>query len=279
MFSERYGYDPRKEVVFEDVTPNIRNRVWNLFYHEEIAPEILVNHNFHRYNTETKPLENAILDQFGIVVDSATRGIIAQERLKKFLTKECEWYQIYDFIELHLLHSETDKRDFYSDKYNMMLESEKSGYRVLNLQVVPITNTHELQEIASAISTPYPAPNKHLEKALKLYADRNEPDYENSVKESISAVEAMCCVITGSTGGNSTLNAAIKRLKDKGVHIHPCMEKAFISLYGYASDEHGIRHGGIDFKNVPAEDAKFMLVSCSTFINYLLEKMSKNNRI
>ena len=40
-------------------------------------------------------------------------------------------------------------------------------------------------------------------------------------------------------------------------------------------DEKGIRHAGIDFVNAPAEDAKYMLVSCSAFVNYLIEKWSK----
>ena len=35
------------------------------------------------------------------------------------------------------------------------------------------------------------------------------------------------------------------------------MESGFSSLYGYTSDQDGIRHGGIDFKNAPAEDAKY----------------------
>ena len=100
-------------------------------------------------------------------------------------------------------------------------------------------------------------------------------DYENSIKESISAVEAMCCIITGLTGAQGTLGKAIKKLKDSGVCIHSAMESAFSSLYGYTSDQDGIRHGGMDFKNAPAEDAKYMLVSCSAFVNYLIEKWSK----
>ena len=40
-------------------------------------------------------------------------------------------------------------------------------------------------------------------------------------------------------------------------------------------DEKGIRHAGIDFVDAPAEDAKYMLVSCSAFVNYLIEKWSK----
>ena len=63
--------------------------------------------------------------------------------------------------------------------------------------------------------------------------------------------------------------------KDGGVVIHGAMKTAFEKLSGYTSDSDGIRHGGIDFTNAPAEDAKYMLVSCSAFINYLIEKQSK----
>ena len=56
------------------------------------------------------------------------------------------------------------------------------------------------------------------------------------------------------------------------------MERAFLALYGYTSDENGIRHGGIDFTSVPAGDAKYMLVSCSAFVNYLIEKWDEVRR-
>jgi len=278
LFSERYGYNPIKEILFESVSSNIRNRVWNLFYHEEIAPENLINHVIARHEVEAKPVENYLLDRLGLAVDSTIRGLEAQKKLESFLTKECEWYQVYDFIEHYLLYLEGRERSERADYFNMILEGEKAGYRVVNLHVVPITNQGEIREISRAMETPYSSPNMHIEKALNFYADRQKPDYENSIKESISAVEAMCCIITGLSGPKSTLNEAIKKLKDKGVHIHPAMERAFIALYGYTSDEHGIRHGGIDFKNVPAEDAKYMLVSCSAFVNYLIEKWNQPSR-
>ena len=43
----------------------------------------------------------------------------------------------------------------------------------------------------------------------------------------------------------------------------------------FTSDENGIRHGGEDFKDASSEDAYFMLISCSAFINYLKVKYSK----
>ena len=91
----------------------------------------------------------------------------------------------------------------------------------------------------------------------------------------LSAVEAMCNIIVGNDGANATLGNSIKKLKECGVNIHSAMESAFNKLYGYASDSGGIRHGAIEFVEVPSEDAKFMLVTCSAFINYLMEKWIK----
>ena len=66
----------------------------------------------------------------------------------------------------------------------------------------------------------------------------------------------------------------LKKLGDNGVTIHIAMQKAFAQLYGYTSDESGIRHGSIDFVKAPEEDARYMLVTCSAFINYLKCKMT-----
>ena len=36
MFSEKYGYKPEKKILFNEVSLILRNRIWNLFYQEEI---------------------------------------------------------------------------------------------------------------------------------------------------------------------------------------------------------------------------------------------------
>ena len=155
------------------------------------------------------------------------------------------------------------------------MEEEKSGFRLIDGKFVNITNEAELKEVSSALSFPHSSVNIHIQKALSLYSDRKQPDYENSIKESISAVEAMCCIITGLTGSSATLGVALKKLEDNGVIIHSALREAFSKIYGYTSDADGIRHGGIDFTNASSEDAKYMLVVCSAFVNYLIEKHSK----
>lgn len=160
---------------------------------------------------------------------------------------------------------------------NKIMEQEKSGYRFLNDKFINITSEEELEEISKATDSPYESVSTHFRKALTLYSDRKKPNYENSIKESISAVEAMCCIITGATGSQATLGNTLKKLETNGVVIHSAMKAGFEKMYGYTSDADGIRHGGIDFTNAPAEDAKYMLVSCSAFVNYLIEKCSKAN--
>lgn len=163
----------------------------------------------------------------------------------------------------------------YSESFNCILEQEKSGYRLIDGVISPIIGEIEIACIEEASNTPFSSVNTHLQKALQLYSDRENPDYENSIKESISAVESMCCIITGLSGTQATLGNALKHLEDRGLILHGALKSAFEKMYGYASDTNGIRHGGIDFKNAPAEDAKYMLISCSAFTNYLIEKYSK----
>lgn len=248
----------------------LRNRLWNV-YCCEIFPGLV------SYNTNyLGEIMNCIGITYNGVFDiDDAKEIKNNLRKVKDWFEVAEWYQVYDFIEIYLNLLSNDERKDATENINAVLKSENAGYRVVGFTVIPITNDNELSCISEAQCTPYDSVNSHISKAAELFSKRPLPDYENSIKESISAVEAMCCIITGESGTNATLGNTIKKLTDKGVHIHKAMVSAYSSLYGYTSDEDGIRHGGIDFTNAPAEDAKYMLVSCSAFVNYLIEKWSK----
>jgi hypothetical protein len=140
--------------------------------------------------------------------------------------------------------------------------------------VTQITSDEEIGEIEQALDAPkgLKPVRTHLRRALELMSDRESPDYRNSVKESISAVEAICNLIAGDT--KATLGQALKEI-EKIVALHPSLRSAFDKLYGYTSDAEGIRHALLEEPNLSFEDAKFMLVSCSAFVNYLVTKSSK----
>ena len=195
-------------------------------------------------------------------------------RLRKYYTDmtRIQWYEIYDFIEKSLYISKGKELE---KNYNRIMEEEGSLYRIVNGLVVPIINDEEIESIQNASSTKYDSVNNHIEKALELLQKRQNPDYENSIKESISAVESLCSIITGIDGKNNTLGYTLDLIEEKGIHIHTALKEAFKKIYGYASDEKGIRHAGAIENGAKREDAIYMLVSCSTFVNYLIVKYEK----
>lgn len=105
--------------------------------------------------------------------------------------------------------------------------------------------------------------------ALDMLADRSSPDYRNSIKESISAVESVAQIITGDS--SATLGSALKVIERKG-SMHPALKASLSSLYGHTSDADGIRHAMLEASSLSFINAKFMLVACRAFINYLIEK-------
>ena len=67
-------------------------------------------------------------------------------------------------------------------------------------------------------------------KANSFLADRNKPDYENFIKESITAVEAMSEIIIGIKGKEATLVNMLKKIEDRGIKTHGGLKSAFYKL-------------------------------------------------
>ena len=143
------------------------------------------------------------------------------------------------------------------------------AFRVVNNCVVEITDEEEIFAIESALKVS-DSVNNHMSGALKHLSGRPNPDYRNSIKESISAVEAICRDITG----ESDLGGALNSLEKKGVVIPRMLHVSFEKLYAYTNNKTtGIRHALMEDTESPGfDEAKFMLVACSAFINYIKSK-------
>lgn len=165
-------------------------------------------------------------------------------------------------------------RDLYK-LFNDLFEREFVGYRFINGRIVAITDQIEINSIESVCNnSQYSGCRTHMQKAVGFLADRQKKDYKNSIKESISVVESICQVIAGDE--KATLGQALNKIEHKGIDLHPALKRGFASLYGYTSDQGGIRHcEGIFESDVSFEEAKYMLVSCSAFINYLIAENEK----
>ena len=274
-FSQRQGYKPAKKIMQADsMDEELRNGLWNaLTIHYWSSAQ---GKRFIRNDEEMYPLAQDLwLDFFKKPLDTIPHTWTDTRNYLKSYFLNCNWFEVYDFIEFianNYYNSSTNA--MFRNYANSILEREVSGYRFIAGEIAPITSKEEIAEIEEALESKKSLKPvaTHLSSALDFLSDKKSPDYRNSIKESISAVEAICRLITDKE--NATLGQALKVVKGK-ITMHPALEQAFSKLYGYTSDEDGIRHSLLDEPDIGFEDAKFMLVSCSAFINYLKLKASK----
>lgn len=161
----------------------------------------------------------------------------------------------------------------YKEEMNKLFEREFVGYRFIGVEITPISDDVEVGTICESLDIQFDGCKAHIKKAVHLLSDRNTPDYKNSIKESISAVEAICNVIIGRD--NATLGDALNYMERKR-NLKGQLKAAFEKLYSYTNEKGGIRHSeGLFESNVTFEEAKFMLVSCCAFVNYLIAEYGK----
>jgi hypothetical protein len=185
---------------------------------------------------------------------------------------EVSWNEVYDFLEFVVKQYEREKPHL-SESLNAMLARELSGYRFVDGVLVDVTSKDELQMLDEALAdTRFAGTAAHLKRALELYADRATPDYRNSIKESISAVEAIARIVAENP--KATLGDALKAIEKRG-KLHQSLKEGFLRIYGYTSDEGGIRHAMLDESQITGNDAKYFLLSCTSFCNYLKAQVAQ----
>lgn len=277
-FSQRTGIKPiKKDMQISNMDDDLRVGLWNGLVQYYWDPYEQPNDQFNGLPLVNNFVTNLWLNYFKHRLDkmpiywSSIRGYVENYYFK------AKWNEVYDLLEFVIKNfniGDAFKTNF-TNYSNKILEKEFSVYRFVGDKIMPITSKEEIAEINQALNTPLQPIATHLESAISLLSDKEKPDYRNSIKESISAVEFVCKKIVGKE--DTTLGLALNEIQKTGkITIHENMIEAFKKLYNYTSDADGIRHAMMDASNADFDDAKFMLVACSAFINYLISKAGKS---
>jgi hypothetical protein len=270
-FSERYGHTPVKRIIqIDSVDGDLKNSLWSI-----LGLHIWDNVHTSRYgstfslNPEIKTFCQRIwFNYYKLPLDTLEDD---WAQMYNFVRKDyfnCKWFELYNFLEFVANNYPYNDKESFIAACNLSLEREVSGYRFIDDQIAPITSSEEISEVETALGIMNEHVRTHLRRALELLSDRKQPDYRNSVKESISPVESLVQKVLGRKG---TLGNLVKKLQTE-IDLHPALGKAFESLYGYTSDEDGIRHAILNSTTVDFADAKFFLVVCSAFVNFVTAK-------
>lgn len=274
-FSQRVGLVPlEKAIQLEAIDQELRNGLWNVM--DVLAWDLYRPHDYNFEDSTEKVgdlVHQIFLGLYKMAYDAMPKlrgASYSDEKAFTWLRNVVmtgKWNEVYDLVDFIARRAHPTLQKKLVPAFNSVLGRENSGYRFVGGELVQITAKTEIEAIESAITKGSRDSKAHLERALQLLADRKTPDYRNSIKESISAVESVCKAIVGNPAG--TLGEALKHLK-KTRTVHPQFEQALIKLYAYTNDAGGIRHALTDASvEVTGEDARFMLVTCSGFCSYL----------
>jgi hypothetical protein len=159
-----------------------------------------------------------------------------------------------------------------SEQINRELSAAGAAYHVVDRDTIaPIGSDAERETIMRTFvdlaASEFNGARAHLRKAAE---ELTAGHYADSVRESIHSVEATARVLDS---GSTALATALGSLESK-IKIHKALRQGFGNIYGYTSDEKGIRHPLLDDQkaNVDEGDALFMIGACAAFVSYLINK-------
>jgi hypothetical protein len=205
--------------------------------------------------------EHKLIDDFSTGLKPALAGV-------RQVFERGSYADIYGWLQFVLrIHPSRS----FAERIARILNYCRSPYRIVADDVIcPIGTDEEAATIGKAFAdlkaSGLAGSREHLKSAS---AELSAGNFSDSIRESVHAVESVVGVLEPS----GDFGKALAKLEAKA-KIHGALVSGFKSVYGFSSDEQGIRHPLLD-KEAPAVDevdAMFMLGACSAFISYLINK-------
>lgn len=271
-FAQAEGVDPLPtQLKLKEVSEQLRAVLWGIVHRS-----MEKNTEYHSVTGESwfKGAWEAILYRKHVFRDHRMADEFVN--LRKELTEEIkaifvmgDYIAVFDFLQW-LLRLRTGVVD--PKVVAAALEGCRAAYRLLDdgETIVPISVPEELgtlnRAFAELAGSEFGGARTHLRRSAEHLISGTPAD---SIRESMHAVESVARVL----GGTDSLRGALQRLKS--THgLHPALERGFGNIYGFTSDEKGIRHPLLDdgTAKVDEADATFMLGACAAFVSYMINR-------
>ena len=275
-FSQAQGYEPLPEPLSLGVISNeARIKLWNAL-HEHVSASIMhgttalwvrilqmLHVNFFVLPADEFrwSFERFVQDYKAWLLDIAPINEVTASINK-----------VFDLL-LMIMRQPDCPREFV-DAISRTFEECRLAYYVdkqVPVTISPATTPTEREAISNALRDIREAgmqgAEAHFREASNLI---NLGDWGGAVRESIHAVESVARQID--PNDSKTLGSALASLERQG--LHPALREGFSKIYGYTSDESGIRHALLDNTraDVSQDEAVFMLGACASFASYLWRK-------
>lgn len=291
-FSHRFGFDP--EYKNEPISKDAPNWLKSLFFLNVLEPLLYIDGDSRQKNEESKPLGvkdliERLCAENGQETDSEDYDSWSCWDALKCRLMNLEWYQFYDFVEITAIKIKENEIEYSSDWDNSRFESfmfpsyrkkvndlflqHKIQWKLSDGGKLETSLPKDLETRVSAIDSTlqdkFEPARVHYSKA-RSYILSPSKDPENSIKESVSAVESVCKTIYPKC---ATLGDALKAMKREQL-IAPMLVTVFEKFYAYTNAEPAVRHGSNKMSGVDEMDAELALHMSAAFIRTIISRKS-----
>lgn len=257
----------------EKISQEARTRLWNNLY--DAVRHCLTPYGYY-VNCITLPPWHDILHDlhayfFNFELDRWDNDFKVFIKNYKNFIYASKFNEIFDLLQYIMRHSQCPSK-FINDVAETFKQCQLAYIvcKEFPVTIFPATTKTEGKAILETLKrlhdNEFLGAETHLQKAADFM---NQGEYADSIRESINSVESVARKLNSKPS-----NSLDKSLKVLDGEIHPALKRGLLALYGYTSDEKGIRHSLIDEgqANVGIDEAVFMLGACASFASYLLRK-------
>ncbi|MEQ1889752.1 MAG: hypothetical protein ABL951_11325 [Alphaproteobacteria bacterium] len=270
-FEQAEGVAPLpSQLQLKEVSTELRALLWRITYDKLMNG--LVRHSigfpffdetWHQILYDKHVLyDHKMADEF----ENRAKNLI--DDLKPIFVKG-DYTSIFGFLQFVLRHRRCPYQ--FDKQINRALIDGRAAFRIVDGNtIIPIASDAEgatlERAFANLATTEFQGARAHLRMAGEQLTAGNCAD---SIRESIHAVESVARVIAPL----GKFSEALSKLEASS-GIHGGLKAGFNSIYGYTSDEKGLRHPLLDGPqaNVDEADALFMIGACASFVSYMIHK-------
>lgn len=274
-FSQRYGYEQLPQPMqLEELSDDLRREIWNSI--RELLLEKREYFTSYYFKDDAKRFIERVFGQIfrrhEDEIETAYEPVLASF---KSIVLQMKFHELLSAIEIVV--NDRDSHQKFLERLKVSFDRHAAAYWLDTssrpFRFYPRSSKEQGEATQRAIETIRESGMEgaatHLHQATEHI---NARQYADSVADSIHAVESVARRIDPKA--NRTLDPALDSLKGTGVLKHTAFVEAFKKLYGYTSDEQGIRHALLDQKSadVGLDEAVFMFGACASFAAYLVNK-------
>lgn len=275
-FAQAEGLHPLpSQLQLREVSNHLRARLW-VTVHEQISDSSVYRSGLSRVDGWLLSILKIFwVDSLHKFIDDFDDARYSVADWTRDIIEFGRYEEVLGFIEFLVRFKKAPERFRARIAYD--LQHCGAAYRIIGKPptIVPISSDEETEAVLEAFEELEKADQNgaiaHLTKAAEAL---NKDMSADAIRESIHCVESVArCAVPEAKSLGAALN-----ILDKSGELHPALRQGFNALYGYTSQEEGIRHALLDenVTQVSMDEALFMFSACAAFSTYLSRKFASS---